>query len=92
MGVFDYVRYPGGCPVCGTDLVWQSKDADAPYLRELSVPELWREVGPARPITFYNNCIDCGTWVEITCSPGWKSGTDATDRRGPVLPPPAESL
>lgn len=63
MGMFDDVQCDAmRCPLCGTEMDWQSKDGSC-LLETLTVHELMDET--SKP-TFYSSCHDCRIWVEVT--------------------------
>lgn len=76
MGMFDDIRYEAPCPICGAALtLWQSKSGGC-SLQNITPSELWEQcydgeqaIVPDR-IDFYDNCNQCGTWVEIALRPG----------------------
>ncbi len=103
MGMFDNITYEAPCPICGTVLTaWQSKSGGC-ALEHLTLGELWEQryddeaaIVPDR-IVFYQDCGKCGTWVEVSLSPGLleltedeyaklRSRTPFERRRGPVVP------
>lgn len=70
MGMFDDITYTAPCPLCGTALTaWQSKDARC-TLEKLAPQELWNQKRNDGEIKFYDNCENCGTWVEIHINRG----------------------
>lgn len=101
MGMFDTIAYEAPCPICGTMLTnWQSKDAGC-NLDHLTPAKLWEQshlervsrAEAARPSVrggytqFYENCNNCGTWVEIRLAPGhFTHGHERYGQKGPVIP------
>lgn len=96
MGMFDYVAFSMPCPVCSTTLTnWQSKSGDC-MMETLTVEQLWNQTKRSEPACFYENCDSCGTWVDISLSPGILhdpgeterilAGEKVLPRRGPVFP------
>jgi hypothetical protein len=94
--MFDDITYEAPCPICGKQLNgWQSKSAGC-GLQDLTPSELWKQRRDDDSAHFYTGCRDCGTWMDITISPGLLKLTDEDydlmrnrqpprNLRGPVL-------